>query len=463
MKNLAKAFAVLIIGLPLISSAATAAELQAQAQALLQQIATLQAQLGTQSGGTVTSTGSSVPTTVTSNAYCPQIGRVLKLGSTGDDVSRLQQFLAQDPAIYPEALVSGYYGSLTEAAVKRWQTKYNIVSSGTADTTGFGVTGPRTAAAISLQCSTSTTIGGGVSGGGTPVQGAVGGFLQVSPVVGNAPLSVKVTATVNTAGSCTGGLYVLSWGDTTLPSYINVPVGNCNQVVQNYGHSYIYGGTYVVTLSSGSHNTSATVVVSGAGAPSTGGTGGGTTNTTSQTFQASTTTGGTPLTVTFSGIVTGANAAWCASGCSNTLDFGDGSTGTVPLPTSQSGSQNYSINHTYSGTGTYTATLYQGAKGASSQVGSPIQITVTAPTQFPPFALTPNVNGNPLAISIQYDLTGCPVYSLNWGDGTGFNGGGTSCSSASPTYSHVYSAAGSYTITLVRGPQTDTAAITISN
>lgn len=461
MKYLAKTLAVLIIGLPVISSAATVAELQAQAQALLEQIAALQAQLGAQTGGSVTSTSSSAPTTVTSNAYCPQIGRVLQLGSTGDDVSRLQQFLAQDRSIYPEAIVSGYYGSLTEAAVKRWQTKYNIVSSGTAATTGFGVTGPRTAAAISLQCSTSTTIGGGAAGGGTPVQGAVGGFIQVSPITGNAPLSVKVTATVNTAGSCTGGLYVLSWGDTTVPSYINVPAGSCNQVVQNYGHTYIYGGTYIITLSSGSHNTSATVVVSGAGASTT--SGGGSTNSQQQTFQASTTTGGVPLAVTFSGVVTGANAAWCASGCSNTLDFGDGSTGTVPLPTSQSAAQNYSISHTYGSVGTYTATLYQGAKGASNKVGSPIQITVSVPSQYPPFALTPNVNGNPLAISIQYDITGCPTYSLNWGDGTGFSGGGTSCSSTAPTYSHIYNAAGSYTITLVRGTQTDTAAITISN
>jgi PKD repeat protein len=450
-----------------MASAATTAELQAQAQALLQQVQALEAQIAAQ-GGTVTSvptvtqTTTTAPNTATYSASCPLIGRILKVGSSGDDVTRLQQYLARDTSVYPEGQVTGYFGSLTQAAVKRWQAKYNIISSGDEATTGYGQVGPRTAAAMSLQCSGGSVTTKSTSGGGLVANpGISGGFIQVAPISGNAPLSVKVTATVNTAGSCSGAVYVLSWGDGTIPSNIGVPAGQCNSVVQNYGHTYIYGGTYIITLSSGSHSTSATVVVSGVGAPIGGGTNTNT-NTQQESFNASVASGTAPLAVTFTGLVTGADAAWCASGCSDTLDFGDGSTGTVPLPTSRTGAQNYSLSHTYTTGGTFAAILYQGAKGATQRVGSPITITVTQGA-YAPFSLSPNVGGNPLAISVQFDIGGCPTYTLNWGDGTSFNAGGSgTCTSSNPSYSHIYGSAGSYTVTLTRASQVDTASITIS-
>lgn len=43
----------------------------------------------------------------------------LGVGYTGTAVSELQRILAQDRAIYPEGLVTGYYGSLTVAALER--------------------------------------------------------------------------------------------------------------------------------------------------------------------------------------------------------------------------------------------------------------------------------------------------------------------------------------------------------
>lgn len=52
--------------------------------------------------------------------------------------------LAEDAAIYPEGKVTGYYGTLTQAAVERFQVKYQIVSSGTPETTGYGQVGPTT-------------------------------------------------------------------------------------------------------------------------------------------------------------------------------------------------------------------------------------------------------------------------------------------------------------------------------
>lgn len=438
MRYITGLVAVALFALPITSSAATAAELQAQIQVLLQQISALQAQLGTSGAATtpVVTTGNTSAVTVTTNSpTCPQIGRILSIGSTGDDVTRLQQFLARDPAVYPEAQVTGYYGALTAAAVGRWQAKYNIISSGTAATTGYGQVGPRTAAAMSLQCSTGSTGAGGVTSGTTGT-GVAGGYIQVSPISGNAPLNVKVTATVNTAGSCSGGTYVLSWGDGSVAANIGVPAGQCGSVVQNYAHQYIYGGTYIITLSSGAHSTSATIVVSGAGAPS----GGGGTTVTTPTLSASPTSGTAPLAVTFSSTV-------YQNGY--TIDFGDGTNSAFTQ----------SLQHTYSSAGTYSAKIKQNG----NQLGSAVSVTVSQGA-FPPFALTPNVGGNPLAVSIGFSLTGCPAFTLSWGDGTGFSGGGTTaCSSASPTYSHIYQQAGAYTIKLVRGSQTDTASITISN
>jgi len=60
------------------------------------------------------------------------------------DVKRLQKLLASDISIYPEGLTTGYFGQLTEKAIQRFQSKYGVVSSGTSQTTGYGLVGPKT-------------------------------------------------------------------------------------------------------------------------------------------------------------------------------------------------------------------------------------------------------------------------------------------------------------------------------
>jgi peptidoglycan hydrolase-like protein with peptidoglycan-binding domain len=72
----------------------------------------------------------------------------LYFGIKSGDVTKLQQFLAKDLSVYPEGLITGYYGALTVNAVKRFQLKYSIVSSGTAATTGYGAVGPKTRAKL---------------------------------------------------------------------------------------------------------------------------------------------------------------------------------------------------------------------------------------------------------------------------------------------------------------------------
>src|SRR3989344_4733278 len=71
--------------------------------------------------------------------------RALNLGDQNDDVRMLQQILARDSEIYPEAIVSGYFGNLTAAAVKRFQEKYGIATAGNP---GYGTVGPKTRAKL---------------------------------------------------------------------------------------------------------------------------------------------------------------------------------------------------------------------------------------------------------------------------------------------------------------------------
>ncbi len=75
---------------------------------------------------------------------CGVVSGNLQFGSSGGEVSQLQTFLSKDKSIYPGGSITGYFGSMTEDAVRRWQSAHNIVSAGTPSTTGFGIVGPRT-------------------------------------------------------------------------------------------------------------------------------------------------------------------------------------------------------------------------------------------------------------------------------------------------------------------------------
>jgi len=77
-------------------------------------------------------------------AHAAMISHTLDLGSTGQEVTDLQTYLAGTPAWYPEGLVPGYFGTLTQSGVQKFQTAQNIVSSGTPTSTGYGRVGPLT-------------------------------------------------------------------------------------------------------------------------------------------------------------------------------------------------------------------------------------------------------------------------------------------------------------------------------
>jgi peptidoglycan hydrolase-like protein with peptidoglycan-binding domain len=99
-----------------LAQTASTTTLQAQIQALLQQIKSLNDQIASiqqQKQSTVAA-----------------LLTTLKQGSRGEGVKTLQALLAADPAIYPEGTISGYYGQLTAQAVKRLQKKHGLEQIG---------------------------------------------------------------------------------------------------------------------------------------------------------------------------------------------------------------------------------------------------------------------------------------------------------------------------------------------
>lgn len=170
-------------------SAATTAELQAQIEALQKQLVELLAKVSaSQQGG-----GTSVGVTA---SFTRTLSRGSTDAETGGEVTQLQKFLADNPSIYPEGLITGYFGALTERAVGRWQAAKGIVSSGTPETTGYGLVGPKTRAflnaAVGAGIGSSTGTGTGTSGGvsaNNPV------ITSITPLSGNAGTQIILVGT----------------------------------------------------------------------------------------------------------------------------------------------------------------------------------------------------------------------------------------------------------------------------
>lgn len=60
----------------------------------------------------------------------------LKRGAKNSEIAELQKFLARFSDLYPEGLITGYFGYRTEAAVKKFQAKFGIEM--------LGIVGPKT-------------------------------------------------------------------------------------------------------------------------------------------------------------------------------------------------------------------------------------------------------------------------------------------------------------------------------
>ncbi len=78
------------------------------------------------------------------------LSRTLKKGLSGLDVKSLQEYLIAN-LLLEQGFNTGYFGSLTESAVKKLQCAKNIVCSGNPSTTGYGLVGPKTRSSIKGQ------------------------------------------------------------------------------------------------------------------------------------------------------------------------------------------------------------------------------------------------------------------------------------------------------------------------
>ena len=188
----------------------------------------------------------------------------------GGDVSRLQSFLAGE-GLLSYSNVSGYYGQLTEHAVKRFQAGRGIMTYGTPYTTGFGVVGRATRAMVNSLCGTTVIVQPQCQtvsiptcsyGSATPIYdsrrcivsytcSSVTGNNQ-TPVItsfsGPTRLRVGETGTWSVNAQDPDGStlsYSLSWGDVT--SALTAATTQINQL-STFTHNYNQTGTYTVQI-----------------------------------------------------------------------------------------------------------------------------------------------------------------------------------------------------------------------
>lgn len=67
---------------------------------------------------------------------------ILQRGNKDIEVEHLQEVLARDEGLYPEKLITGYFGTLTETALKKFQKRHNLPQT--------GITDPATQAKLSI-------------------------------------------------------------------------------------------------------------------------------------------------------------------------------------------------------------------------------------------------------------------------------------------------------------------------
>lgn len=470
---LVASFIISSLLVPILASAATADKIQAQIQSLLTQITALQQRL---------STLTSKPSTTfsTSPNSCPNLYRVLSRGSRGSDVISLQQFLIAQGLLSGDS-ATGFFGGMTESAVQRWQAQNSIVSYGDANTTGYGVIGPRTRAAIVTRCGTKPpvvqscpqyqipicTSGQHVQRGTTDANGCQGapmcvnetavqscpvynacpsgystntstdsngctkisctpwqptGSLNVSPTSGTA--SLKVTFTAATNAGFFGGV-MIDFGDGNTASILKPGGGEKSGTMS---HEYTKAGTYTAQLIGVGEGSSTvldtkTVTVSASSVSDV-----------ADTFTASPISGTAPLVVTFSGSVTASyfGGVW--------IEYGDGTKKEVLC--NPGGGCSNKLMHTYAEAGTYTAKMIGVGEGTSKMLKT-INITVgtgTAPTESS-FSATPTDGPAPLTVRFTGISGGT---SIDLGDGVK-----SSWVDGTPPYvEYTYRTAGTYTATL---------------
>ncbi len=147
----------------------------------------------------------------------------LRIGSMGNEVKTLQELLATDPEIYPEGVVSGVFGPLTQKAIRRFQEKNNLES--------VGEVGPRTLEILNriLQ-----NDGAGISGKIPPGLLKKVGHAIMIPLVTQNNSGVKGWARImdNSSGKAVVSIELMKENSTeqdnaTLPRPAHIHAGAC--------------------------------------------------------------------------------------------------------------------------------------------------------------------------------------------------------------------------------------------
>ena len=232
--------------------------------------------------------------------------------------------------------------------------------------------------------------------------------FSATPTSGDAPLNVAFTDT--STGSITSWSWTFGDGGTS--------------TAQNPNHTYSTAGTYSVSLTvtgpGGSDTQTQTNLITVTDPPP---------GPPVAAFNATPTSGETPLNVSFTDASTGSITSW-------SWTFGDGGTSTAQNP-----------SHTYTTAGTYTVSLTVTGPGGSDTETQTNLITVTDPVPPPVagFTAAPTSGDAPHNVAFTDTSTGS-ITSWSWT----FGDGGTS---TAQNPSHTYTAAGTYTVSLtVTGP-----------
>lgn len=148
-------------------------------------------------------------------AHAAALTSTLDLGDRGANVTSLQTYLATNGSWYPQGLVTGYFGPLTQAAVERFQSAQGIVTSGTPATTGYGRVGPMTLARINA------LMAGGVA------TSASFPYLSTPTVqVGNTSATIHWTTNEPTTGQVYWGTTPPVASEATGPNQVPPITGN---------------------------------------------------------------------------------------------------------------------------------------------------------------------------------------------------------------------------------------------
>jgi len=382
---------------------------------------------------------------------CPDLHEQMLKGVTDSqvhaEVTKLQLFLRQFPSLYPEAIVSGYFGDATERAVQRWQTEHGIASSGTPFTTGYGLVGARTRASIKNAC-----------GGANSV------LLAPLVVDKDQHNPYQITAHFSVANSqCVS--YSVDWGDKSALTTYSQNNPNCKKDKMNINttHHYTAPGTYTVTVRAGRNALSKIPIVAQKHITIT--TGGARQGQEKPShMQVTPTNGRLPLTV--SATLSVDSALLCTS---YYLDWGDDS------PVVQYDPKDYettcygntferTFTHIYEKEGTYTITAKAGPNAIDKLKEMTINVDVH-PKDWTPDKkkkeqkrcfVYPNIGYTPMKTAAYVTLGGptCDSqyeYYVVWGDGTQTEK--RTCTSKDEHYDlffHEYTQKGDYTAELIQ-------------